>query len=167
MLFRSPTGCARRWLDGSHLSLPYPAIPSGSDFPDPPPPVKADRHRWMEQIWRRWSRSESSCTCPLFCLSRSEFPIQWTSPDWRTRYLSPSRTRVETMKFDRCATTQLALASVQCLWIYDYFLTLRDEVRYPYFSRQRYQVLTVAKIRYVWSGRRSWGKFTSASSKLR
>ena len=51
------------------------------------------------------------------------------------------------------------------LWIYDYFLTLGDEVQYPCILRLRCQVLTVVQIKYAWSGRRSWGKFISALPK--
>ena len=45
------------------------------------------------------------------------------------------------------------------VWIYDHLLTLGDEARYSCVFRPRYQVLTVAQIKYGWSGRKSWGEF--------
>jgi len=46
------------------------------------------------------------------------------------------------------------------LWVYDYFLTLGDEVRHPSIFRLRCQVLTATvQINYAWSGKKSWGEF--------
>lgn len=60
--------------------------------------------------------------------------------------------------------TQLFMVSLHCLWVYDYFLTFRDEVRYPHISRPMCQVLTVTQIKYAWSGKKSWSGFASTSS---
>ena len=54
---------------------------------------------------------------------------------------------METAKFNQRTTTQLLLAAIQFLWMYDYLLTLEDEVR-SRFSPERYRVLIVAKITY-------------------
>ena len=59
------------------------------------------------------------------------------------------------------------MVSVNGLWIYDYFLTLGDEVQCPCIFRPGYQVLTVTQIVYAWSGRKSWGAIASTSSKAR
>ena len=57
---------------------------------------------------------------------------------------------------------QLFMTAVHCLWVYDYLLTLGDEVRRHTFSTERW-VLTIAQIDYAWGGRRSWGWFSSTS----
>jgi len=55
------------------------------------------------------------------------------------------------------------LISVYFMWIYDYFMTLGDEVWPPCIFRSKFQVLTVVQIKYFWLSRKSWGKFTSGS----
>ena len=60
-----------------------------------------------------------------------------------------------------CKLIQLFSISMYCLWVYDYFLTLGDEVRYLCTLRPRCQVLTIVQIKYAWSGRRSWSEFIS------
>jgi len=54
---------------------------------------------------------------------------------------------------------QLFTTSLHCLWVYDYFLTLEDEVQCTSGSFQRFHILTVGQIKYAWSGRKSWGEF--------
>ena len=44
------------------------------------------------------------------------------------------------------------------LWVYDYFLTLEDEVRCPSIFQSKSQVLTLAQINYAWSGSRFWSE---------
>lgn len=60
--------------------------------------------------------------------------------------------------------TQLFMVSLHCVWIYDYFLTFGDEVRYPHVPRPPCQVLTITQIKYAWSGNRSWSEFASTLS---
>ena len=56
--------------------------------------------------------------------------------------------------------------SMYGMWIYDYFLTLGDEVRHSYRSlRQQCQDLTDAQIQFAWSGRKSWSESTLISPK--
>jgi len=56
------------------------------------------------------------------------------------------------------------MTSMLFLWIYDYILTLGDEVRYPCVLSTERLVLTVAQIKYAWSARRSWSKFPLSRS---
>ena len=56
--------------------------------------------------------------------------------------------------------------SMYWLWVYDYFLTLGDEVRSLCTLRPRCQVLTIVQIKYAWSGRRSWSQFISSLNYL-
>lgn len=67
----------------------------------------------------------------------------------------------EKAKFNPSTITQLLMVSIQCLWIYDYILTLGDEVRRSSIFWSGYPVLTVAQIKYAWHGRRSWSEPTS------
>ena len=62
--------------------------------------------------------------------------------------------------------TQLFMVSLHCLWVYDYFLTFEDEVRYSRISRPERQVLTVTQIKYAWSGNKTWSEFASASFRI-
>ena len=59
--------------------------------------------------------------------------------------------------------TQLFMVSMHCLWMYDYILTLGDEVRHPCIFRPKCSILTLTQIKFAWSGRKSWGKLVSAS----
>ena len=70
-----PIDCTRRQLDGIFFP-PFPTTPPRLYFPvlTAPTTVKADRLRWMDRIWWRSSRSESSCKCSFFSISHSEFP---------------------------------------------------------------------------------------------
>jgi len=65
----------------------------------------------------------------------------------------------ERAKVNSYELVQFFTISMYFLWLYDYFLTFGDEVRYPWIFRQRCQLLTVVQITYAWSGRKSWGEF--------
>jgi hypothetical protein len=47
------------------------------------------------------------------------------------------------------------------LWVYDYLLTLGDEVQYSEVPTV-FQALTGEQIKYAWAGRRSWSEFASS-----
>lgn len=69
---------------------------------------------------------------------------------------------LRTTKGNHRETMQLLLTAMQYMWIYDYLLTVRDEVLYlRRFNRGTN--LTISQINYAWSGRRSWGKLISSA----
>ena len=139
------------------MLLSIPLAPSQ----DPSP-----RLGWMDRIWWRWSRQENFCPCFSFCLPHLRVSSSIVLPQLcgQGDFSNPQCLWRQNEGLLACNLPQLVMVSVHGLWIYDYFLTLGDEVRYPRIFRPRFQVLTATQIKYAWSRRKSWGGFVSILS---
>jgi len=117
----------------------------------------------MKRIWRCWSRLESFCACFPFYLSQCKVRGSMDS----SRSVLKVVLQILNARTDGANSNlraQLSLTFGHCLWVYDYLLTLGDEVGTTTSSSTERLVLTAAQIEYAWSGRKSWSGFTFISS---
>ena len=132
--------CRYRRLDGQYSLPPRPRDISTVVRP------KVDRYRWMGRIWQRWSRPESFCAYFSFYLLPCR-ALDSIDPSSRTTKVI-SKPLISRAKID---LAQLFIVSAHCLWVYDYLLTLGDEVRYPpIFDRMSRSDRPVDKVRLAW-----------------
>lgn len=129
--------------------------------------MKVGLLRWMGRICPRWLGSGSFCAHFSLRFLRCQVLDSMNLSRFGTKVVfRTSNAYGYVAKLTSRTTSQFFMVSLHCMWLYDYLLTLGDEVWHACIFRPRRHVLTVVQIKYAWSGRKSWGGFVSTSPRI-